>query len=198
VTRNEIILGLVALVLVVFSLIVSLFVPRRNPGFPGRSLRPFVFVAIALVAGMLATVEVVGGEDEHGAEAAEVEGGGQEETPEPGDPASPGPGEGETGAAPADTGQAPAETGAAPAEPSGDPEAGAEIFASAGCASCHTLEAAGSTGTIGPNLDESQPSFELAVERVTNGRPPMPAFRDQLSEEEINNVAAYVVQSTTG
>ena len=71
-SRNEIILGLVALVLVVFSLVVSLVVPRRNPAFPGKSLRPFLLVAIGLVAGMLATVEIVGGEEEEEAEAAEV------------------------------------------------------------------------------------------------------------------------------
>lgn len=29
---------------------------------------------------------------------------------------------------------------------------------------------------------------------VTNGKPPMPAFGSTLSEEQIKNVAAYVVQ----
>jgi mono/diheme cytochrome c family protein len=80
----------------------------------------------------------------------------------------------------------------------GDAEAGAEVFASAGCASCHTLAAAGSTGTIGPNLDDSQPPLELVVDRVTNGQGAMPAFAGQLSPDQINDVAAYVVQSTSG
>jgi cbb3-type cytochrome c oxidase subunit III len=69
---------------------------------------------------------------------------------------------------------------------------GAEIFLAAGCGSCHTLSEAGSSGTIGPNLDDSKPSVELAVERVTNGSGAMPAFRDQLSEEQIQTVAEYV------
>jgi cytochrome c553 len=66
VTRNEIILGVVALVLVSFSLVVALVVPRRNPAFPGRNLRVFVVVAALLVAAMLTAVEVFGGEHEEG------------------------------------------------------------------------------------------------------------------------------------
>ena len=80
----------------------------------------------------------------------------------------------------------------------GDAAAGEAIFASAGCGGCHTLEAAGSSGTVGPNLDDSQPDFELAVDRVTNGAGAMPAFEGQLSEQEIANVAAYVVENTSG
>lgn len=78
----------------------------------------------------------------------------------------------------------------------GDAEAGAAIFTEQGCGGCHTLEAAGSSGTIGPSLDESKPDFDLAVDRVTNGSGAMPSFSDKLSEEEIKNVAAYVVEST--
>ena len=80
----------------------------------------------------------------------------------------------------------------------GDAAAGEAIYASAGCGGCHTLEAAGSSGTVGPNLDDSQPDFELAVDRVTNGAGAMPAFEGQLSEQEIANVAAYVVENTSG
>ncbi|MFN2467353.1 MAG: c-type cytochrome [Gaiellaceae bacterium] len=69
---------------------------------------------------------------------------------------------------------------------------GKEIFAQAGCGSCHVLADAGTTGTIGPNLDESAPSVELAIERITNGRGQMPPFEDQLSEEQIRAVAQYV------
>ncbi len=78
----------------------------------------------------------------------------------------------------------------------GDPAAGEEVFASAGCGSCHVLEAAGSTGTIGPNLDEAQPDYDLIVDRVTNGMGVMPAFGDQLSEQQIQDVAAFVFEST--
>jgi mono/diheme cytochrome c family protein len=80
----------------------------------------------------------------------------------------------------------------------GDAAAGEAIYNEQGCGGCHTLEAAGSSGSIGPNLDESKPDFELAVDRVTNGSGAMPAFSDKLSPEEINNVAAYVVESTSG
>ena len=76
--------------------------------------------------------------------------------------------------------------------------AGEDVWAANGCGSCHTLEAAGSNGNIGPNLDESQPDMELAVERVTNGAGTMPAFKGQLSEKQIADVATYVVESTSG
>ena len=75
----------------------------------------------------------------------------------------------------------------------GDPVAGKEVFVGAGgCGSCHTFSDAGTSGTIGPNLDESQPSFELAVDRVTNGQGAMPSFSEQLSEQQIADVSAYV------
>jgi mono/diheme cytochrome c family protein len=63
------------------------------------------------------------------------------------------------------------------------------------CASCHTLAAAGSTGTIGPNLDESQVTLDEAIEQVRNGGGQMPAFGDQLTTEQIRAVAQYVVDS---
>jgi mono/diheme cytochrome c family protein len=78
--------------------------------------------------------------------------------------------------------------------PPGDPAAGKEIFV-AQCGTCHTLADAGTSGTIGPNLDESQPDFELVVDRVTNGRGVMPAFEDQLSEQQIVDVSTYVSET---
>jgi len=75
----------------------------------------------------------------------------------------------------------------------GDPVAGKEIFVGSGaCGSCHTFADAGTSGTIGPNLDDSQPSFELAVDRVTNGQGAMPSFSGTLTEQQIADVAAYV------
>jgi mono/diheme cytochrome c family protein len=76
----------------------------------------------------------------------------------------------------------------------GDPSAGADVFASAGCGGCHTFTPAGSTGEVGPNLDETGVDFDEAVQIISNGRDGMPSFGDQLSETEIRNVAAYVVQ----
>ena len=77
----------------------------------------------------------------------------------------------------------------------GDATAGKAVFAKAGCGSCHTLSDAGSSGTVGPNLDDAKPSHDLVVERVTNGMGVMPSFKGQLSDKEIQDVAAYVSSS---
>jgi len=75
----------------------------------------------------------------------------------------------------------------------GDPVAGKAVFTgSAGCAGCHTLADAGATGTIGPNLDETMPSSDVVIDRVTNGRGVMPPFKDTLTEQQIADVAAYI------
>jgi mono/diheme cytochrome c family protein len=79
-----------------------------------------------------------------------------------------------------------------PPEGGGD---GKSIFASAGCSGCHTLAAAGSSGTVGPNLDEAKPTKDLAVDRVTNGQGVMPSFKGQLSDEQIQAVATYVAEN---
>jgi mono/diheme cytochrome c family protein len=72
---------------------------------------------------------------------------------------------------------------------------GEAVFKSAGCTSCHTLKAAGATATVGPNLDQSTLDEAGVVKQVTNGGGVMPAFKDQLSEEQIKAVAHYVVTS---
>ena len=84
-----------------------------------------------------------------------------------------------------------------PTPPGGGTD-GKAIFASAGCSGCHTLAAAGSTGTVGPNLDDAKPSKELAVDRVTNGQGGMPSFKGQLSEKQIEAVAEFVSSSAGG
>jgi len=86
-----------------------------------------------------------------------------------------------------------------PAElPTGDAAAGKEVFASAGCGSCHMLADAGATAMVGPNLDDTKPALELVIDRVTNGKGAMPAFKGQLDDQQIADVAAYVVQATSG
>jgi mono/diheme cytochrome c family protein len=80
----------------------------------------------------------------------------------------------------------------------GDATAGKAIFATKGCTGCHTLAAAGSSGTVGPNLDQAKPPTELVVTRVTKGQGAMPSFADQLDPQQIADVAAYVVKSTSG
>jgi mono/diheme cytochrome c family protein len=78
----------------------------------------------------------------------------------------------------------------------GDATAGKQVFASAGCAACHTLKDAGATGTVGPSLDGTKPPFELVVTRVSLGKAPMPAFSKakggQLEDQQIADVAQYV------
>ena len=76
----------------------------------------------------------------------------------------------------------------------GDIANGEKVFATAGCGSCHTLSAAGTNGSVGPNLDDASPSYDKVVER-TNGQGAMPSFEDDLSAREINDVAAFVSSS---
>lgn len=88
-----------------------------------------------------------------------------------------------------------------PAEVKGNATAGKAIFTgSAGCSGCHTLKDAGATGTVGPNLDQAKPPLSRVVDRVTHGKGAMPAFGDsgQLTKQQIGDVAAYVVQATSG
>jgi mono/diheme cytochrome c family protein len=80
----------------------------------------------------------------------------------------------------------------------GDPAAGKGIFTKAGCVGCHTLADAHATGTVGPNLDQSKPDYRKATARVTLGKGAMPPFKGQLSNQQIADVAAYVVTATGG
>ena len=68
---------------------------------------------------------------------------------------------------------------------------GKDIF-TANCGSCHTLKDAGTTGTVGPNLDQLKPSFERAQRQVINGGAVMPAFKSTLTPAQITAVAKYV------
>ena len=72
---------------------------------------------------------------------------------------------------------------------------GKAVFASAGCGACHTLKAAGATGTVGPNLDALKPSESRVERQVTNGGAVMPAFKSKLSAAEIKAVATFVSSS---
>ena len=80
----------------------------------------------------------------------------------------------------------------------GDATAGKQVFETAGCKGCHTLADAGATGTVGPNLDDAKPDKDLVITRVTKGMGAMPPFAGQLKDQQIADVAAYVVQATGG
>ena len=80
----------------------------------------------------------------------------------------------------------------------GDSKKGSDIYASSSCGGCHTLAAAHSTGTVGPNLDQLKPDYRAVTAQVTNGGAAMPSFKSKLSAQQIADVAAYVVDSTGG
>jgi cbb3-type cytochrome c oxidase subunit III len=60
------------------------------------------------------------------------------------------------------------------------------------CGSCHTLADAGTTGTIGPNLDQANPPLQQAIRQIENGGGGMPPFKGQLTEQQIRALARYI------
>ena len=165
-TLGKTVLLTVAITFIVWAIVTAIFVPKRNPGFP-RRLDAYILVSVILfLAQMSAIVWVSETQEAEEAHAAEGTGGGHGEE-----------GEGETPAPPA---------------AGGSTAVGKEVFASAGCGACHALADAGAAGAVGPDLDEAKPSVALVVDRVTNGLGAMPSFADQLSEEQITEVANYV------
>jgi mono/diheme cytochrome c family protein len=174
-TGNAIALAAMAAIFIGFALVSAFVIPRRSPNFPGRRLGWYVFGTVVLFLAMISTVLVFGKEEKE-AEGATGE------TP----PAETSTGETTTGET---------STGGAPA---GDAAAGKQVFATAGCGGCHTLKAAGSSGNVGPNLDDVKPDEALIKDRVENGKPPMPAFgkSGQLTQKQIDDVVAFVYTST--
>ena len=70
-TGNKVALGIVAGIVIVFSLVASFVAPRYNPDFPGRGRGIFVFATVILVVAMLSAVVLFGSEEEeHGDEAS--------------------------------------------------------------------------------------------------------------------------------
>ena len=163
-------LALAAAAFVVFALVCAMLIPRYRPNFPAGHMGWFIAACVLFTVGMMLTIGFVAKESEHeaGAEthATETE------------PALPSPAE----PPPA----APTETSAA-----GNEAAGKVIFTT-NCASCHTLADAGTTGTVGPNLDDLKPAYDVVVKQVTNGGGVMPPFGGTLTEQQIADVAAYV------
>jgi mono/diheme cytochrome c family protein len=169
-TTGKVTLLIVAGLFIAWALITAIWIPKRNPDFPA-TLTVFLLVSGLFLVAQLGAVYWVTSTQEVETEAAEP------------------PGESTT---PAET--TPAETNPGNPQPGADADvvAGKEVFESAGCVGCHTLADAGATGTVGPNLDEAKPPASLVVTRVTNGMGAMPPFKGQLSEKQIQDVAAYV------
>jgi cytochrome c553 len=74
--------------------------------------------------------------------------------------------------------------------------AGAKVFASAGCASCHTLSAANAHGQVGPNLDALKPDAATVARQVRVGGNGMPSFAKTLSDRKITDLAQFVSEAS--
>jgi cbb3-type cytochrome c oxidase subunit III len=74
---------------------------------------------------------------------------------------------------------------------------GKDIFG-ANCGSCHTLKDAGTSGTVGPNLDQLKPDVTRVQHQVINGGGAMPAFKGTLTPDQIAAVAKYVSSAAGG
>lgn len=82
------------------------------------------------------------------------------------------------------------------------PASGEAIFAEAGCAGCHTFGPAGSTGQVGPSLDDLpddpefvrtsilEPDAQIAAGFQVGV---MPSFRDRLSDEQLDALVQYLL-----
>ena len=196
-TNQKLGLAITAAVFIAFSLLAALVLPRMNPDFPGRrGLVPFILLTVILTIAMLGAVEVFAKEEEHGA----AEGG--TETTETTPTETTGTETTETETTETET------TGTTTAEePSGSPEAGRTVFEAQGCGSCHTFAPAGTSGTVGPDLDEAlagkdaafirqsivDPNAEVAQGFSANVMPQ--TYGDQLSPQQIDDLVAFLASS---
>jgi cytochrome c6 len=168
-TAHKIDLAIVAAAFIVFSLVSSFVLPRRNANFPGDALRWYVPLCILFFVAMVSAVIIFGREKKEPATTS--------------------------AAPPTSTSTAPSSSSSSGAV-QGSPTAGKKVFLTAGCSNCHTLKAAKSHGQIGPNLDQLKPAYATVVHQVTHGGGVMPAFKGTLSPTQIQDVAAFVYTST--
>ncbi|WP_216823257.1 c-type cytochrome [Limimaricola cinnabarinus] len=64
------------------------------------------------------------------------------------------------------------------------------------CSACHALADAEAEGAVGPDLDEFAPTIDQVRAAVTSGIGIMPAFSEDLGEDEIEAISAYVAGVT--
>jgi mono/diheme cytochrome c family protein len=174
-------LGLLAsaVVFISFALLVALVIPRFRPGFPGRGLGWFIGGAIVLFAVQLTAVLLLASHEKKNEEAAAGETTTESSPTETGPTQTTSTESGPTSTAPAPGGQ-------------GNATAGKQIFMSQPCGSCHTLKDAGTSGTVGPNLDQLKPPEARVQRQVINGGGAMPAFKGTLTPAQITAVSKYV------
>ena len=198
-------------VLAASAVLVSIF-GLKNDDFPGKFM-PLVIVWFAIFAVGAGTFAVLHGKDEskehdkeYGKASEEIQkastsGPFEEALAEESEAASGEEGESEAGteegeAEESESGEGESEAEEAGTAASGSPEAGAAVF-SENCSTCHG--ATGEGGNGGPDL-KTMPlakTEEGTIQQVTNGGGGMPPFGGTLSETEIKDVAAYVVQEIT-
>lgn len=78
----------------------------------------------------------------------------------------------------------------------GQVEQARQIFADWSCGTCHMFADAKGTGRIGPSLDgNTHLTHDFVKGRVTKGQGAMPAFGGQMTDEEIDLIASYIVQA---
>ena len=170
---------------IVFALVSSFVIPRRQPNFPGgRGVWPYVGVAVCFFAAMMVVIVFVGREKSEA----------KAENPPPAtSPAPPPPAPG----------------------PKGNAAAGKAVFAANGCASCHTFKPAGSNATVGPDLDNLPSDAQTAsrgslmqyttesivdpnayvVPKFTAGLMPQD-FGKKLSKQQLDDLVAFLTQKT--
>jgi mono/diheme cytochrome c family protein len=186
-TGNGAGLALVAGAFVAFALLSALVIPRRWPQFPGRSLGWFIAATLVFFVATLGAVEVFATEEPEEAVAGET-------VTEPG----------ETTTEPAGTTTAATQPPPAPSQ--GEPTAGRQVFLAQGCGGCHTFSAAGTNGTVGPNLGEAlqgkdaefvhesivDPNKEVASGFAPNVMPQ--DYGQNLTQKQVDDLVAFLTQ----
>lgn len=64
------------------------------------------------------------------------------------------------------------------------------------CSVCHTLQAAGAEGQVGPVLDELKPNAERVLRALRAGIGVMPSYADKLSDKDMRALASFVAQAS--
>ena len=194
-------LALVAGAFVAFALLSALVIPRRWPQFPGRGLGWFIAATLVFFVATLGAVEVFAKEEPEEAAAGETATEPGETTTEPGETTTE---PGETTTEPAGTTTEATQPPPAPSQ--GDPAAGRQVFLAQGCGGCHTFSAAGTNGTVGPNLGEAlqgkdaefvhesivDPNKEVASGFAPNVMPQ--DYGQNLTQKQLEDLVAFLTQ----
>jgi mono/diheme cytochrome c family protein len=188
-TGHSIGLALIAAAFVVFALLSSLVIPKRWPQFPGeRGLGWFIAATVILCLGTLAAVEVFAKETPEETAQAETQ-------------------TGTTGTTTTSTTTTSTTEPPPPAAAAGDAAAGKALFAAQGCGGCHAFGPAGSSGTVGPDLDTALQGKDAAFikesivdpnKEIASGYQPniMPGnFEQTLTPKQIDDLVAFLMQT---